>query len=164
SEISYKHYGIYFQMFLYYSETEIYVQLHRKVCGARVKRCEYKSYGSTQLFIITDGYEFVNVTKNWHIDHFVGVLNIDKLPVVPLQKECEIRDELLKRGIKMCKKFEMLAICPHYLRYYGKFFRQPWFGPTYYKGDGRIMIDASIFGLSYPNYDMGLANYNPATY
>ncbi|CAG8809160.1 31124_t:CDS:2 [Gigaspora margarita] len=147
-------------------KTQIYAQLHGKVCGARVKRCEYKSYGSTQLFIVTgeiidsNGYEFVNVTKNWYIDHFVGVLNIDKLPVVPLQKECALRDELVKRG----KKFEMLAIGPHYLRYSGKFFRQSWFGPTYYKGDGRIMIDASTFGLTNPNYDMGLANYNPATY
>ncbi|KAF0535878.1 P-loop containing nucleoside triphosphate hydrolase protein [Gigaspora margarita] len=161
SEISYKH-----LWYLFPNETQIYAELHGKVCGARVKRCEYKSYGSTQLFIVTgeiidsNGYEFVNVTKNWYIDHFVGVLNIDKLPVVPLQKECTLRDELVKRG----KKFEMLAIGPHYLRYFGKFFRQSWFGPTYYKGDGRIMIDASTFGLTNPNYDMGLANYNPATY
>ncbi|RIB27063.1 P-loop containing nucleoside triphosphate hydrolase protein [Gigaspora rosea] len=165
SEISYKHFVVSISK-RYAFKTQIYAQLHGKVCGAQVKRCEYKSYGSTQLFIITgeiidsNGYEFANVTKNWYIDHFVGVLNIDKLPVVPLHKECELRDELIKRG----KKFEMLAIGPHYLRYSGKFFRQSWFGPTYYKGDGRIMIDASTFGLSNPNYDMGLANYNPATY
>ncbi|CAG8626601.1 2675_t:CDS:10 [Dentiscutata erythropus] len=160
-EISYKN-----LWYLFQNEAQVYARLHGKVCGARVTRCEYKSFGGTQFFIITgeiidsNGHDFVNSVKTWYIDHFVGVLNIDKLPVVPLQKECAIRDELVKRG----KKFEMLATGSHYLRYSGKFFRQSWFGPTYYKGDGRMMIDASTFGLINPNYDMGLANYNPANY
>ncbi|CAG8451992.1 16156_t:CDS:2 [Gigaspora rosea] len=94
------------------NHTQVYSQLHGKVFGARITRREYKSYGSTQFFVITgeiidsNGHEFVNSIKNWYIDHYVGVLNIDKLPVVPLPKESAIYNELVKRG----KKFEMLAI------------------------------------------------------
>ncbi|RIB11576.1 hypothetical protein C2G38_2203060 [Gigaspora rosea] len=157
-EISYKN-----LWYIFPNDTQVYSQLHGKVFGARITRREYKSYGSTQFFVITgeiidsNGHEFVNSIKNWYIDHYVGVLNIDKLPVVPLPKESAIYNELVKRG----KKFEMLAIGSHYLRYSGKFFRQSCFGATFYRGDGRIMIDASTFGQINPNYDMG---YNPSTY
>ncbi|CAG8763982.1 5120_t:CDS:10, partial [Gigaspora margarita] len=142
---------------------QVYSQLHGKIFGARITRREYKTSSCTQFFAITgevietNGHEFVNSTKNWYIDHYVGMLNIDKLPVIPLPKESAIYNELVKRG----KKFEMLAIGSHYLRYTGKFFRQSWFGATFYRGDGRMMIDASTFGQINPNYDMG---YNTTNY
>ncbi|KAF0536900.1 P-loop containing nucleoside triphosphate hydrolase protein [Gigaspora margarita] len=118
--------------------TQVYAQPHGKICGAQVTRCEYKTYYGISYFIVTG----------------------EIIDSIPLQNECAIRDELVKRG----KIFEMFAIGSHYLQYSGKFFRQSWYGPTYYRGVGRIMIDAQTFGLMNPNYDMGLANYNPTNY
>ncbi|CAG8553182.1 11208_t:CDS:10, partial [Racocetra fulgida] len=100
--------------------------------------------------------KFMNSVRSWHISHFIGVLSIDQLPVVPLKEECEMRDELVKRG----KNFEKYALGAHYLRYSGKFFRQSWCGNTYYKGDGRIMIDTATFCLIDPNYNMGFNSVN----
>ncbi|CAG8463165.1 2112_t:CDS:10 [Dentiscutata heterogama] len=148
--------------YLFPSGSQVYAKLNGKLFGSRVTKWEYKSYSGTQYFVITgefinsDGHEFVYIDKTWHIEQFDGVLNITKLPVVPLQKKCEIRDELVKRG----KKFELFAIGPHYLRYSGNFFYKSWFISTYSRGDGRIMIDASTFNKINPNYDMGLAKHN----
>ncbi|CAG8650752.1 391_t:CDS:10 [Dentiscutata erythropus] len=150
-EISFK-----YLWYLFPSGSQVYAQLNGKVCGLRVKKSKYETSYGTQQFVITDGHEFVYSDKTWYISHFVGVLNITKLPVVPLQKECAIRDELVKRG----KKFEMYANGHHYLQYSGNFFHQFWFRNTYYRGDGRIMVDASTFGKIKPNYDMGLSNFN----
>ncbi|CAG8519404.1 7695_t:CDS:10 [Cetraspora pellucida] len=154
-EISFKH-----LWYLFPTATQVYAQLHNKIVGARVTNCEYKTYFGTQFFTITgeiiesNGHEFVNCVKYWHIDHFLGVLSIDKLPAVPLKKECEIRDKLVKRG----KIFEKYALGAHYLRYSGRFFRKSWVGDTYYRGDGRIMIDAATFSQIDPNYKSDVNN------
>ncbi|CAG8802560.1 1524_t:CDS:2, partial [Gigaspora margarita] len=63
----------------------------------------------TGEIIDSNGYEFVNITKTWHIRHFFGLLNVDKLPVVPLQNECAIRDELVKR-VKFLKCLPLVLI------------------------------------------------------
>ncbi|RIB11573.1 hypothetical protein C2G38_2103265 [Gigaspora rosea] len=71
-------------------------------------------FPNTQFFaiigeIIDSNILAMNSTKNWYVDHYV---------VVPLPKESAIYNELVERG----KKFEMLAIGSHYLRYSEKIF------------------------------------------
>ncbi|CAG8604684.1 314_t:CDS:10, partial [Scutellospora calospora] len=146
--------------------TQVYAEIHEKISGARVTNCEYQTCFGIQYFVVncenidSNGHGFINSFKSWTIPYFIGVSDIENLPVVPLPKECAIRDELVKRG----RKFETLAIGSHYMRYEGKFFKTSWFGPTYFKGDGRMMIDATTFSQINPNYNMGMANNNRRFY
>lgn len=136
--------------------------------GSEVISFEYKSTMFFSFFQIvgqvvqSNGGQFVNHTKQFRIMEFKGAKKLSDLPVVPMD------DETLKALTARGEKFRDLAIVSivtpwmrvsnarqgnHYRQFKGALFRQSWFNLTYFKADGRIMLDGASFRRMNPNYN-----------
>ncbi len=100
----------------------------------------------------SNGDKFKQFDKSFIIPYFVGALNVEQLPVRPINnQELEF---LTERG----KKFIKYGLSSTYASYKGKMFVQSLYGPVPFQADGRIMVDPTGFRKNMPNYS------SPGTY
>ncbi|GBB86733.1 hypothetical protein RclHR1_13120004 [Rhizophagus clarus] len=133
--------------YLFKQDQHVYALSNGSLIGAKVIKATYhnpseKHYMNICTQIInSDGVTFIYETKTFTIMEWDGVCEIEKLCVIPLPGESQIRNQLVERG----RKFEKYAIGPHYLQCTGNMFRNIRFRTINFKSEGRVMIDTVSF-------------------
>ncbi|KAJ3121120.1 hypothetical protein HK100_012514 [Physocladia obscura] len=130
------------------------------VKGFVVDKVSYQHTYFSTFFVVSgksidcDGTHFKFDIQNYYINSFDDVALINSLTVQPLEPDSEVHQMLTKRG----EQFEKHALGNSYIQYSGKMFREGWFGPVYFKAEGRVMIDVLSFAQMNSNYSMGVAS------
>jgi len=96
--------------------------------------------------IKTNGADFYQEEQNFSITPYKGVIDINELPVSPLEEQT--KKELIERG----KIFARLGKGAHYMHYTGALQKQQWWSTNHVKADGRVMVDCYTFCRMNPNY------------
>jgi hypothetical protein len=85
--------------------------------------------------ITSDGRTFVLENTEIKIRDFNGTMAISNLPLCPL--DVETKEKLAGRG----RTFIKYALGTHYVQYKGFLKIDSWYGPRFFRSEGRIMID-----------------------
>jgi DNA polymerase III delta prime subunit len=105
------------------------------------------SFFSMQInCFVADGQHFYSYTHEFTISEFKGLKKLKDLPIRLLDEET--KENLTRRG----RVFRDLGLGAHYKHYKGNLTRASWFGPSYFKSDGRVMVDGGSFRRMNPNY------------
>lgn len=114
-----------------------------------------KYYYVTTNFLHSIGNSFIQKQTGFAIKKFFGVRKINELDVRPLKPET--KELLMKRGEKYVKygKGSQFALNN------GSMFTMGSFGPMYFRGDGRVMIDYEGMVSSNPRNDVHGSYNNP---
>ncbi|KAI8615230.1 P-loop containing nucleoside triphosphate hydrolase protein [Chytriomyces sp. MP71] len=130
------------------------------VHGFMVDKAVYQKCFFGSIFVITgksidsDGTHFKFGVETFYICEFDDIVDIVSLAVQPLDSKGALYATLTERG----KLFEKYALGNTYVAYTGKMFRMTFCGPSFFKADGRVMVDVVSFAQMNPNYDMGAAS------
>jgi hypothetical protein len=118
-----------------------------------------KHFQITGPFIMSTGKHFVLKDKTFTISQFGGLRYRKDLPVMLLEDFPEKKTDLVERG-KLFKKYGLGAKHVHYT---GNMFRMSYYGPVYFKAEGRCMADTVGYDAMNPSssgrYDMENHNY-----
>jgi len=86
------------------------------------------------------------VSKNFYIPQFNGTRKLSELQVRKMENK--VFNELQERG----KRFLEFGRGVNHMSYKGNIFRKSFWSITYFKADGRVIIDDSSFRRMNPNY------------
>eukprot|EP01125_Pyxidicula_operculata_P013107 TRINITY_DN4339_c2_g1_i1.p1 TRINITY_DN4339_c2_g1~~TRINITY_DN4339_c2_g1_i1.p1 ORF type:complete len:722 (+),score=165.77 TRINITY_DN4339_c2_g1_i1:12-2177(+) len=120
--------------------------------GTEVSSFQYKTTMFNEIFIIngtviqSNGSKFVSTQKSFIIPQFSGTRKLSDLPIRLMDDK--VYQELQERG----KKFVEYGTGSYFMNYTGNIFRKTWWSITYFKADGRIMVDGQSFRRMNPNY------------
>lgn len=139
--------------YIFQKGKKFYTTMEDELVGGEVSSTKYQSSLFSNQFVITaeilmaNGRKFFSSQKTFAIPAFPGTKRIDSLACLPMKDD--IYAKLVERG----KLFEKIAIGNHYMNYKGTLFRKHWFYTTYYKADGRVMVDTISFQRMNPDYE-----------
>lgn len=97
-------------------------------------------------FVVFNGDKFVYTERSTHIYEYGGELSFAELPFSPLADAD--RERLAKRG----QAYKQVNSKREQVQYSGNLARANYFGPRYYRADGRAMVDVKTFMKLDPNY------------
>lgn len=127
--------------------------------GGKIVSSGYKSSFFFKYFevrynvIQSNGKDFYSLQKSADIVAFKGIKDLQDLHVQVLEMDSDDYKMLTERGAKFRewgrKSEEEKA---PYLAYHGTIQRVNWWRTTYYKADGRVMIDPQMMRHMDPNY------------
>jgi hypothetical protein len=122
-----------------------------KLVGGIIARTAEQTDGFTNYFIVTGmftfstGTNFIQLEKSFSIPQFSGAKKITDLEVRFMTPEDKVL--LTERG----KKFIKFGSGAKLASYKGNMFRMTQFGPSYFKADGRVMVDYTGLAAMNPN-------------
>jgi hypothetical protein len=97
-------------------------------------------------FIVFNGSKFEMIQHTASVFEFEDVVSFADLAVEPMTDEA--RAEMAKRG----EFYRDLNSPRSHAQVKGNVVRRSWFGPRYFRADGRVMIDIKAFQKLDPNY------------
>jgi len=106
----------------------------------------------SEIFVVigsviqSNGSKLLSSSKTFIIPSYNGTRKISDLPIKLMNDDTY--KELTQRG----RKFLQLGIGTHHMSYTGNLFRKSWYSCTYFRADGRVMVDGSSFRRMNPNY------------
>lgn len=149
-----------FLPFLFEVGQSVYGELNGEIIGGPIEECQtirtfFGSYFRLQLKTIrSNGRSLLFSSQDVNIPSFTGMVNIDDLPVKPLDKNSKTYNTLVERG----KTFRDIAYGANYMHYDGQMIiKNNWF-ETFLHATGRVVIDVSSHIQRNQDYELRSLN------